>query len=79
MSRGLDIAKMQAAFDRAAHKAVHGTREERSGRFSLNKDPGGKANLSPHTEKLAEAPVTAGASKDVAEEGMQKMSENSSG
>ena len=29
----LDIKKMQAAFDRAAYKAVHGTREERAGRF----------------------------------------------
>lgn len=29
----LDTGTMQAAFDRAAHKAVHGTREARSGRF----------------------------------------------
>ena len=35
MSRGLDIAKAEAALKRAAHKAVHGTREERSGRFLL--------------------------------------------
>jgi hypothetical protein len=33
MRRGLDIAKAEAAFKRAAYKAVHGTREERSGRF----------------------------------------------
>jgi hypothetical protein len=33
MSKGLDLAKMEAAFKRAAYKAVHGTREERSGRF----------------------------------------------
>ena len=32
MSRGLDIQKVEAALRRAAHKAVHGTREERSGR-----------------------------------------------
>jgi hypothetical protein len=34
-SQGLDIGKMEAAFKRAAHTAVHGTREERSGRFLL--------------------------------------------
>src|SRR3954452_15257687 len=33
MSRGLDIRKAEAALKRAAHKAVHGTREERSGRI----------------------------------------------
>jgi hypothetical protein len=32
MSRGLDIQKAEAAFKRAAHRAIHGTREERSGR-----------------------------------------------
>jgi hypothetical protein len=32
MSRGLDILKAETALKRAAHKAVHGTREERSGR-----------------------------------------------
>jgi KTSC domain len=32
MSRGLDIRKAEAALKRAAHKALHGTREERSGR-----------------------------------------------
>jgi hypothetical protein len=35
MSRGLDITKAEAALKRAAHKALHGTREERSGRFLL--------------------------------------------
>jgi hypothetical protein len=34
-SQGLDIQKVEAAFRRAAHRAVHGTREERSGRFIL--------------------------------------------
>jgi hypothetical protein len=34
----LDVAKMEAAFKRAADKAMHGTREERSGRF-LPKQP----------------------------------------
>jgi hypothetical protein len=33
MRRGLDVAKAEAAFKRAAYKAVHGTPEERSGRF----------------------------------------------
>jgi hypothetical protein len=32
MSHGLDIRKAEAALKRAAYKAVHGTREERSGR-----------------------------------------------
>jgi hypothetical protein len=35
MRRGLDIEKIEAAQKRAAHKALHGTREERSGRFML--------------------------------------------
>ena len=33
MKRGLDFAKAETALKRAAYKAVHGTREERSGRF----------------------------------------------
>ena len=33
MSRTLDIEKVDAALSRAAFKALHGTREERSGRF----------------------------------------------
>jgi hypothetical protein len=32
MVRGLDLRKATAAFERAARKAVHGTREDRSGR-----------------------------------------------
>jgi len=32
MSQGLDRQKAEAALKRAAHKAVHGTSEERSGR-----------------------------------------------
>jgi hypothetical protein len=32
MSRGLDRSKVEAALERAARRAVHGTREERSGR-----------------------------------------------
>lgn len=35
MNRKLDMTKVEAAFKRAAHKAMHGTREERSGRFLL--------------------------------------------
>jgi hypothetical protein len=38
MKGKLDVAKMEAAFKRAAHKAVHGTREERSGRFVVQGD-----------------------------------------
>lgn len=33
----LDIMKVQEALDRAAHKAIRGTREERSGRFLGNR------------------------------------------
>jgi hypothetical protein len=33
MKRGLDFVRAEAALKRAAYKAVHGTREERSGRF----------------------------------------------
>jgi hypothetical protein len=31
--RGIDFKEMEAALKRAAYKAVHGTREECSGRF----------------------------------------------
>jgi hypothetical protein len=37
--RGIDFEKMEAAFKRAAEKAMHGTREERSGRFLLVEGP----------------------------------------
>ena len=33
MSRILDFDEVEAALKRAAHRAIHGTREERSGRF----------------------------------------------
>ena len=33
MKRGLDVRKADAALKRAAHKAIHGTREERAGRI----------------------------------------------
>jgi hypothetical protein len=33
MNRRLDIENVDAALKRAAYKAVHGTREERSGRY----------------------------------------------
>ena len=33
MNRKLDIEKVDAALKRAANKAIHGTREERAGRF----------------------------------------------
>jgi hypothetical protein len=38
MRRGLDVEKAEAALKRAAEKAMHGTREERSGRFFLRDD-----------------------------------------
>ncbi len=37
--RGIDFERMEAAFKMAAWKAVHGTREERSGRFSRAEEP----------------------------------------
>jgi hypothetical protein len=40
MTAKLDLGKMEAAFKRAAHKALHGTREERSGRFMAKAKPG---------------------------------------
>jgi hypothetical protein len=33
MTRKLDVENVDAALKRAANKAIHGTREERSGRF----------------------------------------------
>jgi hypothetical protein len=33
MGRILDLEEVEAALKRAAHRAIHGTREERSGRF----------------------------------------------
>ena len=36
MRRGLDFAKAKTAFKSAAEKAVHGTREERSGRLLVS-------------------------------------------
>jgi hypothetical protein len=36
MRRGLDLEKAEAALRRAADKALHGTREERSGRFLVS-------------------------------------------
>jgi hypothetical protein len=39
MKRGLDFDKAEAALRRAAQKAIHGTREERSGRFLPTKAP----------------------------------------
>ena len=35
MNQKVEIEQMQAAFKRAAEKATHGTREERSGRFTV--------------------------------------------
>lgn len=35
----LDINRVQAALDRAAHKAVHGSREDRAGRFHMTDEP----------------------------------------
>jgi hypothetical protein len=38
MNQKVEIELMQAAFKRAAEKATHGTREERSGRFEVRDD-----------------------------------------
>jgi hypothetical protein len=40
MNQKAEIERMQAAFKRAAEKAICGTREERSGRFELRDDSG---------------------------------------
>ena len=40
MNQKVEIERMQAAFKRAAEKATHGTREERSGRFEVRDDRG---------------------------------------
>jgi hypothetical protein len=44
MKRGLDFEKAEAAFKRAAYKATHGTREERSGRFLPAEKPSSLAH-----------------------------------
>src|ERR1700730_5580328 len=36
MRRGLDFGKAETAFKRSAEKAMHGTPEERSGRFQVS-------------------------------------------
>jgi hypothetical protein len=33
LARGIDFKQMEAALKRASYKAIHGTREERSGRY----------------------------------------------
>jgi signal recognition particle receptor subunit beta len=38
MNQKSEIKRMQAAFNRAAEKATHGTCEERSGRFEVRDD-----------------------------------------
>jgi hypothetical protein len=38
MNQKIEIERMQAAFKRAAEKAMRGTREERSGRFVVRDD-----------------------------------------
>lgn len=38
MDQKIEIERMEAAFKRAADKAVHGTREERAGRFEMRND-----------------------------------------
>lgn len=46
----IDIEKVEAALKRAAHRALHGTREERSGRF-LHRDK-------PAAPKAGDAPAS---------------------
>jgi hypothetical protein len=43
MRRGLDFQKAEAALGRAAFKALHGTREEKSGRFANRTEQRGEA------------------------------------
>ena len=40
VNRNLDIKKVDAALQRAAYRAIHGTRAERSGRFPAGGDAG---------------------------------------
>ena len=51
MSRAIDITKAEAALKRAAHKAIHGTRQERSGRFLPVKDRLSGEGYAPDLEK----------------------------
>jgi hypothetical protein len=51
MRRGLDVEKAEAALKRAAEKATHGTREERSGRFVLREDTRSKPENETHLAK----------------------------
>ena len=53
MSRMLDVEKIGAALKRAAYRAIHGTREERSGRFlPAKKRNGSSANRAPKPSEL---------------------------
>lgn len=45
MAHKLDLEEMEAAFRRAAHRALHGTREERSGRFLPKKPANSSENF----------------------------------
>jgi hypothetical protein len=52
MKRTPDIEKIDAALKRAAYRALHGTREERSGRFLP-----AKKRASPPVNRAAKPPV----------------------
>ena len=55
----LNIKKLDAALQRAAHKAMHGTPEERSGRFTMATPPAAPAKLGKFLPAPAAAPASA--------------------
>jgi hypothetical protein len=55
MRRGLDFERAEAALKRAAKKATHGTREERSGRFELVQQ--GRSPSNTRIERVRETDV----------------------
>jgi hypothetical protein len=59
MAHKLDIEEMKAAFRRAAHRALFGTREERSGRFLPRKsaDAADAAQKEPETSPRKAEPA----------------------
>ena len=57
MRRGLDFQKATDALSRAAVKAVHGTREERSGRFTRRSDERRDERTKGHSSRPAPGPT----------------------
>jgi hypothetical protein len=67
MRRGLDFQKAEAAFKRAADKAAHGTREERSGRFEVYIERRAEGDYAVRREGSQRASVTAPTQKQAIE------------